>query len=283
MENTYLILDESRNLLKIGLSFDVDKRINQLSRNVGSKLVFISSFPYNIESELHRYFHEYRQNGEWFYYSDEIINCFKDEKFMGKILNEKEVKLKPSVDSLIKEINNNEIICLTSIIKIAQENGFNSPFNLSQWLKQKSTIELINKCENDYGFGVSIIRGRFGSVKAHKIIAIDMIANYSHDFKEKLYPNIDIFNSVKKNTTSESLLNKVVGSLFLNCKNKSKFAEELEIIMIKIKDHCGVTDWQTATEEQLKKRDKIHDAIVLLVGVVRSNDEAVRLALEKNK
>ena len=28
---------------------------------------------------------------------------------------------------------------------------------------------------------------------------------------------------------------------------------------------------------------KANDAIVLLVGVVRSNDEAVRLALEKNK
>jgi hypothetical protein len=44
---------------------------------------------------------------------------------------------------------------------------------------------------------------------------------------------------------------------------------------------CNVTDWNTATEEQLKLRSKLHNDIGLLADVLNNNDEAVRLAILK--
>lgn len=40
---------------------------------------------------------------------------------------------------------------------------------------------------------------------------------------------------------------------------------------------CGVSDWNNATQEQLKLRDRIHENIALLADVLNNNKEAIRL------
>ena len=50
-----------------------------------------------------------------------------------------------------------------------------------------------------------------------------------------------------------------------------------------IKAECGVSDWQNATQEQLKLRDRIHENIALLADVLNNNKEAVRLGIYKAK
>ena len=48
-----------------------------------------------------------------------------------------------------------------------------------------------------------------------------------------------------------------------------------------VKIACDVNDWETCTEEKLKKRDDIHRNIALLADVLDNNDEAVRLGILK--
>lgn len=74
---------------------------------------------------------------------------------------------------------------------------------------------------------------------------------------------------------------RMAGALFVNSKNKAYFSNYIQEVANKIRLSCGVDDWQKATENQLNKRDKIHDAIALLCDVLRNNDDAVRIAILK--
>jgi len=69
--------------------------------------------------------------------------------------------------------------------------------------------------------------------------------------------------------------------LFVNAQNKAQFPSYIQEVANKIRLACNVSDWQTATEAQLSKRDKLHDAIALLTDVLRNNDNAVRIAIVK--
>lgn len=161
------------------------------------------------------------------------------------------------------------------------ENGM-PEFNLSQWLKTKTTCEFVDTLRLKYENVLIIGRGRNSATWVHPLLFIDMALAISPTLKVEVYQWL-FDNLIKYRNDSGDSYKEMTGALFLNMDNKSDFAKYITKIAVMIRNHCGVDDWQTATEAQLKQRDKIHDAIVLLVGVVRSNDEAVRLALEKNK
>lgn len=157
-----------------------------------------------------------------------------------------------------------------------------SEFNLSQWLKSKGTQEFIAALSEKHGDVLKVGRGRNSATWVHPLLFIDMALAISPTLKIEVYQWL-FDNLIKYRNDSGDSYKEMTGALFLNMDNKSDFSRYIASVANKIKEHCAVDDWQTATEEQLKKRDKIHDAIVLLVGVVRSNEEAVRLALEKNR
>lgn len=157
-----------------------------------------------------------------------------------------------------------------------------SEFNLSQWLKSKGTQEFIAALSEKHGDVLKVGRGRNSATWVHPLLFIDMALAISPTLKIEVYQWL-FDNLIKYRNDSGDSYKEMTGALFLNMDNKSDFSRYIASVANKIKEYCAVDDWQTATEEQLKKRDKIHDAIVLLVGVVRSNEEAVRLALEKNR
>jgi hypothetical protein len=68
-DKLYVISDES-NRLKIGVTCDVVSRLKTLQTGNPEKLTVLYDEeiknPTKIERYLHRHFHEYRLNGEWF-------------------------------------------------------------------------------------------------------------------------------------------------------------------------------------------------------------------------
>lgn len=185
----------------------------------------------------------------------------------------------------VEQNSKTEMFNATSLSKAGNEwrskNGL-TEFNLSQWLKTKSTQEFIATLGEKYGEVLKVGRGRNSATWVHPLLFIDMALAISPTLKVEVYQWL-FDNLIKYRNESGDSYKEMTGALFLNMDNKAEFSKYITNVANKIKEHCAVDDWKTATEEQLKKRDKIHDAIVLLVGVVRSNDEAVRLALEKNK
>jgi predicted GIY-YIG superfamily endonuclease len=73
MQPTSVYIIASGDHLKIGVARDPAKRMKTLKTGMphGASLVASREFrsaksAYNVESRLHRYFHRYRANGEWF-------------------------------------------------------------------------------------------------------------------------------------------------------------------------------------------------------------------------
>jgi len=61
------------------------------------------------------------------------------------------------------------------------------------------------------------------------------------------------------------------------------FKDVLQKTANRIKSECGVKDWQTATEDKLKLRDKIHENISLLSDVLHDIDQVIDISIKKAK
>lgn len=77
----YLIHNLDSNVLKIGFSKNPKSRLSQLriSTHENLELLYFFRGSESKESELHKKFKNLRLRSEWFSYSDEIINFFKNQ------------------------------------------------------------------------------------------------------------------------------------------------------------------------------------------------------------
>jgi len=71
MKKTYIILDETNSLVKIGESENPEERLKQIQTTSPHKIKLISTTK-EKERVLHSRFSRYRKHGEWFEYSREI-------------------------------------------------------------------------------------------------------------------------------------------------------------------------------------------------------------------
>ena len=86
---------------------------------------------------------------------------------------------------------------------------------------------------------------------------------------------------IKNRNNSGDSYKKMAGALFLNTTNKSQFHIGIQKTAETIKKACKVEDWNKATEDQLKLRDKLHNSIALLCDVLRDNNQAIRISIAK--
>jgi hypothetical protein len=74
-------LMKSRELYKIGISIEVDKRVKQLTSIIPFGVELIHVIPVNdyerLEQALHMYYQRKRVNGEWFELSEDDVNLIK--------------------------------------------------------------------------------------------------------------------------------------------------------------------------------------------------------------
>ena len=183
----------------------------------------------------------------------------------------------------VEQNSKTEMFNATSLSKAGNKwrsaNGL-SEFNLSQWLKSKGTQEFISALEKKHGDVLKVGRGRNSATWIHPLLFIDMALAISPSLKIEVYEWL-FDNLLKFRNESGDSYKRMAGALFVNASDKAYYYKYIQDVAQKIKLACNVNDWQTATEPQLQKRDKIHDAITLLCDVLRNNDEAVRLALIK--
>jgi len=158
------------------------------------------------------------------------------------------------------------------------KNGL-SLFNKGQWFASKATQDFIKTLEDKYGVVKINSRGRNGHTWVHPFIFIDMALAISPQLKIEVYSWIYDHLIQYRNDSGDSY-KKMAGALFLKYHNKSRFPAYIESVALEIKKAMKVDTWETATEEQLKLRDKIHENISLLCDVIQLN-EAVRIGIKK--
>ena len=151
-------------------------------------------------------------------------------------------------------------------------------FNLSAWLKTKSTVEFIEELKEQFGKVIS--RGE--KTWIHPFLFIDLALALSPRLKIETYSWLHDHLLQNRNISGESF-KRMSGALWAHQGNKRNFPQFMTILSERIRTMCGVTDWQTATEEQLQHRNQIHTEIAAISDVLKHNGEAVRLALLNHK
>ncbi len=188
-------------------------------------------------------------------------------------------------DQEILQDSKNEFFSATDLVRAGnkwrQAHDF-SMFNLSQFLQAESTKEFINEIENKYKI-IPFIKGkgRTAHTWVHPLLFIDIALAINPKLKIEVYDWL-YDNLIKYRNTSGDSYKKMSGALYQRIGDKYKFPKYIAEVATQIQETCQVKNWQEATEEQLNKRDKIHENIALLCEVLNNPNEAVRLALVKS-
>ncbi|MEY2738680.1 MAG: Pseudoalteromonas phage Pq0, partial [Bacteroidota bacterium] len=131
-------------------------------------------------------------------------------------------------------------------------------------------------------FGQSIIKGgkKGTHTWVHPLLFVDIALNIDIKLKIEVYQWI-YDELLKYRNDSGDSYKKMCTSLFNNCTNKSNFHRSITKTAELIKSACNVEKWETASEDKLKLRDKIHENISLLCDVLRDNNQAIRIGIIK--
>ncbi len=182
----------------------------------------------------------------------------------------------------ISQKSKSEFFSATDLVRAGNiwriSNGM-QPFDMSLWFRQKSVIEYMEALENQ--FGIIKISGR-GRGK-HTCTSLSF---YRHGSSNQSDLKIEVYSwlldklLLYRNNSGDSY-KKMAGALYVNHTNKREFPFYIKDVANKIKLACHVDDWEAATENQLKLRDKIQENILLLSDVLRDNDQAVKISIIK--
>lgn len=159
-------------------------------------------------------------------------------------------------------------------------NGYKE-FNLSQYLKSKSFVEFKDELTLKYGNVVSSSRGRLSNTWVHPLLFIDIALAINPKLKVEIYEWL-FDNLIKFRNDSGDSYKEMAAAIYVRYPNKKDFPSYIQRVANYIKSEIKVSDWQTATEYQLKKRDIIHNSIRMLCNVLNDTDQAVRIGVKEN-
>jgi hypothetical protein len=187
--------------------------------------------------------------------------------------------------SIVRQNSKNGFICANDIEAAGNKykalNGLKL-FKFRTWIDNHSNKEFIKKMEAQFGNVIETKRGYNGATWMHPYICIDLALSIEPKLKVEVYKWL-YDELLKHRNNSGDSYKKMYGGLYLNCSNKSTFNKDIISIEKMIKEACNVTDWQKASEDQLKLRNLIHENIFALCGVLRDNDQAVSIGISKAK
>jgi len=178
----------------------------------------------------------------------------------------------------ISQKSKSEFFSATDLVRAGNKwrlaNGQNI-FNLSQYLKAKSTLEFVEALTAKYNLSpVSVGRGRNSQTWVHPLLFIDIALSISPNLKIEVYEWLFDYLIKNRNDSGDSY-KAMCGSLYEKYPNKKEFYPFIQEAARVIKMACGVKDWQTANEKQLKMRDSMHDCIMVLADTLQDPYKAV--------
>jgi hypothetical protein len=185
----------------------------------------------------------------------------------------------------ISQKSQSEFFSATDLVRAGDKwrlaNGL-SVFNLTNYIRGLKTAEFIKEVESKYGKSIIMGRGRSAHTWVHPLIFIDIALAINPKLKVEVYEWI-FDNLIKYRNDSGDSYKEMCAALFTRMGNPRDFHKIISEIAIVVKDSCGVKDWQTATEYQLKQRDLTHNSIKLLCRVLTDINAIVRIAIEENR
>lgn len=184
----------------------------------------------------------------------------------------------------ISQQSKTEFFSATDLVKAGNKwriANMMSPFDFSSYIKNKSFIEFKKEVETKYGKVLISGQGRGINTWVHPLLFIDIALAINPKLKIEVYEWL-FDNLIKYRNDSGDSYKQMSAAIYIRFPNKSEFPNYIQKVANYIKSELKVTDWQTATEEQLKKRDIIHNSIRLLCNVLNDTNQAIRLGVKEN-
>ena len=185
----------------------------------------------------------------------------------------------------IAQKSKSEFFSATDLVRAGNKwrmsNGL-SAFDLTAYFRQKGTQEFITELEQKFGKVKISGNGRGNHSWVHPFLFIDIALAISPKLKIETYEWL-FDNLIRYRNDSGDSYRKMCGALFVRTKQKATFNANIQKLAQLIQVECGVSDWNKATEQQLKLRDRIHENIALLSEVLNDNMQAIRTGILKAK
>ena len=185
----------------------------------------------------------------------------------------------------ISQKSKSEFFSATDLVKAGNKwrvsNGLGF-FQLAQYFRSVKSIEFIKEVESKYGKCIISTKGRSSHTWVHPLIFIDIALAVNPKLKVEVYEWL-FDHLIKFRNDSGDSYKEMSASLYTRFDCPRLFQKYISKVAVQIKEEVGVKDWETATEDQLERRNKIHDSIKLLSRVLDDTNDIVRIALEENK
>lgn len=185
--------------------------------------------------------------------------------------------------STVRQNHKTGFLAATDLVRIGnikrRELGMRD-FNLSAFLKTKQTKEFIEELQktNERVIRKSKQKGEHQVTWVHPLLFMDIALAMNAKFKVQVYEWMHD-NLLKYRDDSGDSYKKMTGALYERVTDKARFHKYITRVANYIKKSCNVEDWNSATQEQLELRTKMHENISLLCSVLTNPDNAVKFGV----
>ena len=183
--------------------------------------------------------------------------------------------------STIRQRSKDGFFSLTDLERIGNAYRLNNSLpmmRMSSYLNTQETKEFIAELQNRFGVVKIASRGRGAGTWGHPLLFIDMALTMHPMLKIEVYEWIKDELIKYRNDSGDSYKN-MCGAIITRLGNKSNFRNYVKKVAIIIRIACGIKSWEAATEEQLKKRDRIQDVMTLYTKVLTNPNDCLRMAV----
>ena len=190
----------------------------------------------------------------------------------------------------INQKSKSEFLSATDLIKAGNRHRSESGLQtttLENYFKQEKTKEFIDELTVKYGVVKVSQRGRGSHTWVHPILFMDIALWISPRLKVEVYEWIKD-NLLRFRNSSGDSYKLMAGAIFSNPNYaKYQFKEIMARVAERVAIECGVglskDRWQTASEDQLKLRDKIHEYISFAADITTNLEDAIEIGVKKAK
>lgn len=197
-----------------------------------------------------------------------------------------EVVMKRSIfGSQISQKSKSEFFSASDLIKAGNKYRAMNDLeftSLNHYFASSKNKEFISELEKQYGKVKISAKNKSQHTWVHPLLFIDIALWLNSALKIEVYKWLQDHLLEYRNSSGDSY-KRMVGSLYKIAKNKSSFNNNIQFVARRIKLECDVKEWESATERQLKLRDKMHDYISFACDMVKDANTAVDIGIQKAK
>lgn len=157
------------------------------------------------------------------------------------------------------------------------ENGL-PELSLKDYVNSQNVKEFLAELEKEIGKPPYIKGAKNRSGWIHPFFAVKILTHYIPNFEVKAYKWLTDY--IVENIIRADTLNIMVGTLYKYTSNKSKFHSDIKVLASMIKNKVACDDWNTATQEQLEKRDYLQTSIADLTQTLKEPRQAIKIAFQ---